>query len=132
MSKLSNLCVNTQANSVSKLLGKGKFQIYTGKQPVSVDEKADKQNILAELVFPDPAFNLAIEGLVETTKLKKEEDAKDTGKATWFRCVSAKGQSIIDGSIGLIGSDADLVLSDVEIKKHAEVSISKFSYCVGK
>ena len=117
MSKLTELCVNAQADAVAKLLGNGKLRIYT---------RSD--TILAELAFA--GFRPASEGMIETVRIKKEKDAKNTGKATKFRCVTNKGDLVLEGSVGKIGSGADFILSDVNIKKHAEVTINKFAYSV--
>ena len=131
MSKLSDMGVNIQAAALSDTLAGGKLKIYSGKMPRDANQKVSSQKLLVTVKFDDPAFSLPVAGKIESKPLEKGE-AVETGEARWFRCETAKGKGIMDGTVGGEGSDADLVLSDTEIKKNAEITINNFVYWIHK
>lgn len=123
--------MNAQANVLAELLNAGYLSIYDGNQPASADEAVTNQKLLARLKFGDPAFKNAVDGTIRATEIKKEPNAKATGKATWSRCYMLDNKtSLLDGSVGT--KNSNLVLKSVEVQKGSEVSVLSFQHTVPK
>jgi hypothetical protein len=61
---------------------------------------------------------------------KSDDNAAGTGEATWFRAYARDGKVVFDGSVGAMGSDADLKLSTTTIRAGAQVALARFIYRV--
>lgn len=118
--RLSSAGASAAAAAACALLDGGYLRIYSGAQPPTVDDSLGAQVLLAELDFGSPAFGGVVDG--RTTAHAEDTDAKATGVASWFRAVEADGLTpVFDGTVGT--DNADVVLTDVEIERHAQVSI---------
>ena len=127
--RLSRLAANTQADAFAVLLNGGYLRIYGGLQPADANEPLGDQPQLAELRFGPIAFGLAADGVIKANAIRSDEDAANTGKATWFRCFRADGITpVLDGSAGASG--CNLVLRSPDIQQHAQVSVSNFTHVV--
>jgi len=136
--KMANAAVNAEANALSEQLNGGYLREYDGIQPVTGNTSISGQALLAELRFGNPAFGSAVNGVITANSITKESDAKDTGKATWYRCYKSNGTTpIMDGSIGvkddpLPGDRYDLEMLSNDIVEHAEVEVTSFKHTVIK
>jgi hypothetical protein len=124
--KLATLSVNAAADAVTARLNGGAVRLYDGLQPATADSAILGPVLLAELVLDTPAFANAIGGVATANPISDEDSALATGTATWFRAVTAGGQAVFDGSVGV--SNADLVLGSVSISMGAIVTIDSFTY----
>jgi len=125
--KTSIAARNAQLNALGALADSGYLRIYAGSQPANPETPASKDLLLAELRMAATAFTAARDGEIKSNRIADEADAKQTGKATWYRLCKSDGRSAIwDGSVGT--ADADLVLDDATIKIHARVSITSLTY----
>lgn len=123
--QLASAAVNAEANAVGALLNGGLLRIYDGTQPANADTAVSTQTLLAELTFGNPAFGAAVGGVATANAIDPEGNAPAGGAATWFRCLSAAGGSVLDGTVGLSG--CDLNLTSIQIQANAEVSVSSFT-----
>jgi len=120
--------VNAAANAVTALLDGGRVQLFDGMQPTSPDlPPSARTQMLAELELGRPAFYAADQGEALAFPIETAR-ARATGSATWFRAIRADGRAVFDGSVGLEGSDADLVLGNTWIPLGSEVAIAQFVY----
>jgi hypothetical protein len=120
--------VNAAANAVTALLDGGRLQIFDGTQPSSPDLPPSARSLLlVELELSRPAFYTAERGAAEAQPIEVAR-ARGTGTATWFRLVRADGQPAFDGSVGLEGSGADLVLASTWIPMGSDVVIEQLIY----
>jgi hypothetical protein len=124
--KRATAAIDAEADAVCALLNGGKLRIYTGAQPGSADAPLNGQTLLAELGFGAPAFAAAVAGMATANAIAKDDDAKASGTAAWFRCVTAGGAPVLDGSVGL--ADCTLNVPSVAFHQHAEISVTSFSY----
>jgi hypothetical protein len=124
--KLATASVNPAAEAVCARLNGGALRIYDGVQPATADAGLVGQRLLAELALDDPAFAAAVEGMAVANPMTEEDSAPATGTATWFRAVTAGGQPVFDGSVGV--ANADLVLGSVSISIGAIVTVDRFTY----
>jgi hypothetical protein len=120
--------VNAAANAVTALLDGGRLQLFDGTQPSSPDLPPSARSLkLVELELARPAFTLADQGTAEAHPIEVAR-AQRTGTATWFRVVRADGHAAFDGSVGLEGSDADLILANTWIPAGSDVVIEQLVY----
>jgi hypothetical protein len=123
MSRLSLEANNARADAVGRLLWGGWLDIYAGEMPVSTDVPITTQQRLATLRFDTPAFEQAVGGLA-FARLLPDKNAHGDGMAAWFRCTRADHTSVVmDGTVGLENSDADIRLERTSIPRGCAVMI---------
>lgn len=98
----------------------GKIQIYNGVRPATGGAAT---TMLAELTFSDPSSPVAAGGVL-TANAITGANALVTDTASWFREVDSNGAFILDGDVGLSGSD--LNLNTVDLVSGVPVSISSY------
>lgn len=131
--KKSNLAVNTEADALSEELDNGYLRLYDGTQAANADTAVGAQVLLAELRFNATASGAGVAGVITFNAFTADASANATGTATWFRALKADGTStIMDGSVGLVGSTSDLELNAVAIVAGAEVSITSWTHTIPK
>lgn len=131
--RLSNVTVNSQADSLARRLDNGFMRIYSGAQPGNADIEVTSQVLLAELRFANPSAPAASSGVLTFTQLTFDAAADATGTASWFRCVSADGSTVVmDGSVGTAGSSSNLELATNQIVQNAQVNVTSFTHTVAK
>lgn len=120
--------VNSQAEALAALANNGYIRIYDGTQPATADTAVSSQVLLAELRLADPAFSDPIAGVMNTTTITPDNDAKATGIASWCRFLAEDETPLFDGSVGLLNSL--LIINSVSIQQHAVVSISNYEHAI--
>jgi hypothetical protein len=129
--KMANAAVNEQADRLATLANGGYLRIYDGAQPATADAALSGQNLLAELVFGNPAFGSSVAGVITANPITAESDAKLTGAASWFCVWKSDGSTPLwTGSAGVSG--CDLNLNSTAIQQHANVSVSSLVHTVSK
>jgi len=129
--KRSNLAASTAADAMAALANAGKLRIYTGAQPATADDAIGAVTLLAELVFANPAFGAAVNGVATANAIASDTTADATGTATWFRVWKSDGVTPIwDGSVG--AAAADLVLNSVAIQAGARVDVTSLTMTESK
>jgi len=129
--KRSNLAASTAADAMAALANAGKLRIYTGAQPATADDAIGAVTLLAELVFANPAFGAAVNGVATANAIASDVTADATGTATWFRVWKSDGVTPIwDGSVG--AAAADLVLNSVAIQAGARVDVTSLTLTESK
>ena len=127
---LSETAVNGIANYLSRRINGGKLRIYNGDQPINADRKITSQILLVEFSpLPDPAFAEATDGKLVSREIEPTR-AIETGKAMWYRILTANNTPLWDGSVG--ESDCDMNISDTNIFAGAEVSLEAWEHLVPK
>jgi hypothetical protein len=126
--QLSTATVNAQADYVSALLNGGYFRVYTADQPKNADISVKTQVLLVELRFAERAAPSAQAGVINFNAITSGI-AKASGKAAWFRALRSDGvTAVMDGSIGGIETDSNLVLNSVSISARSKFSITGFTH----
>jgi hypothetical protein len=125
--KYANSAVNVKCDAMTALLDNGYLRIYDGSQPATANTAISGQVLLAELRYDNPAFGAAVAGVAVSNSLISDNNANNTGTATWFRALQSDGTTpVMDGSVGL--SDADLVLDNVDIVAGAQVGVASHTH----
>ena len=131
--RLATATVNGQANNLAARLSDGYLRIYGGTQPAAADMDAAPCPLLAELRFNAVAAQPAVDGVLTFNPLTTCPSANASGTATWFRALQSDGMvAVMDGSVGLVGDDPNLVLSAVDIEIGGSVGVSDFVHTVAK
>ncbi len=104
------------------------IRIYDGSRP---ETGGAVTNLLAELTMSDPAFAAPMGGVMVAGVIAPDTATNAAGVATWFRVVDSTGAFVLDGSVGLAGSGADMVLDDVNILINQELRLGGFSITEG-
>ena len=123
--KFADSLANARANQITvardAAVTAGKIRIYNGVRP---SKGGTVTTLLAELTFSDPSAAAAAAGVLTTNAITGDPSANATGVATWFREVDGDGVFIMDGDVGLSGSD--LNLNDINIVAGQPVNISSY------
>lgn len=98
-----------------------RLRIFTGAQPASANS-APSGTQLADIPLPDPAFVSGGTG-ANTLNDPGASNATNAGVAGWFRVVDSDGNTVLDGSVGVSGSGADLILSNTNLAVGQPVDI---------
>jgi len=101
--------------------GSGKIRIYDGIRP---SKGGAVTTLLAELTFSNPSAPASVSGVLTANAITGDPSAAATGTATWFREVDSDNVFVMDGDVGLSGSD--LNLNDVNIVIGLPVNISSY------
>ena len=120
--------VIAQMNAVAALLNRGTIQVYTGAQPALNGTLTG--TLLATLTFGASAFASAVaaDGIVTAvSNLITPGTATATGTAGYFALVTSGGATVLTGTVGIEGSDADMIISQVSITAGTAVGCSEFS-----
>jgi|WetSurMetagenome_2_1015567.scaffolds.fasta_scaffold10605_5 hypothetical protein len=100
------------------------IRLYSGSQPASANS-APSGSLLATITCADPAFDSVSAGVAtfDTTPALSTSAAGD-GDIGWFRMITSDGDTVIDGSVGVSGSGADLIVNSVTTTVGLSVSVT--------
>lgn len=71
--------------------------------------------LLAQVNFSDPAFGNADANATATANAISSPNAVNTGTATYARGYDSDGNTVVNFSVGLAGSGADIIMSTLSI-----------------
>jgi hypothetical protein len=98
------------------------LRIYSGSRPATGGAAT---TLLAELTCGSPFAAAASGGELTANSIADDENAAESGTATWFRLVASNGTThVMDGDVG--ESDSDLNLSSTSIVAGGTVSVTSF------
>lgn len=103
--------------------GAGTLKIYDGTRPAT-GAAITSQVLLAELTFSDPCASAPSGGVLTFSAITADASANATGTATWARVADSTGAFVMDLSVGVAGSGADVELFDITITAAATVGVS--------
>lgn len=102
---------NNRLDEITALIdagaGAGLLKIYTGPRPAT-GAAITSEILLATLTFSDPSFPAAAVGIITASAITSDSSADATGNAAWFRILDSDLNFVLDGSIGLSGSDLNV------------------------
>ena len=101
----------------------GKIRIYNGTRPASGGAVT---TLLSELIMSTTSFAPATNSTITANTITDDSSADNTGVASWFRIVDSNNNYVMDGSVGVTGSSADLELPTVNINQGQRISLSSF------
>lgn len=110
------------AAAVTRLADGGAIHIHAGLRPPTADD-APTGPLLAVLSLRSPAFAPPVAGIATAYEPIPETDAPASGRASWFRVVSADGAPVYDGTEGV-----EMTFADPTISLGATVAVTMFTY----
>lgn len=129
---LANRTVTEEAATLNTDFNGAYLHISGGTQPINGD--TGLEDILVSFTLPNPCFTGINGVLVLADPTPLTAIASGTETATWFRIISPPfgSYNLMDGSVGVSGSNCDLILNNTAIQDGATVTISSFTYTVTK
>lgn len=125
--------------AITKQLDGGVFEFWAGQAPQTPDTPITNQTLLAELRFSSPAFQTPVYGegpmpgdIFDSynsmaNPITPDTDANATGTPTFFRCRTAAGRGVIQGSVTTGGGGGgDVVVDFTSITIHGVVALQQF------
>ena len=118
---------NAQLDAITTAVGtSGLIRIYSGTRPAT---GGTPTTLLAQLTCSSAFAPAASGGVLTVNAIGNDVSADATGTASWFRVTTSAGAFVIDGDVGVSGSD--LNLNTVSIVALGPVSITSFTITRG-
>jgi hypothetical protein len=134
--QLAQAALEAEANALADLFRGGWLDLMTGDQPFRGDDPIQNQLVLVSLQFGDPAFKLAVGGVIVTYPNSIIPGiAINTGDSRWFRTFKSNhSTSILDGSVGIQGSGSNCEVPEDNIRIYAgdHISIDVFIHDISR
>lgn len=118
MISLSTDVRNLRLNVLRDKISGGKLCIYGGERPYTGGSAPTK---LVEFSFPDPCASDAEDGMLIFNELQPVE-ATASGKASWARILTSRGQFVADCSVGR--GDGEIQLKTVDLYQGMKVTLT--------
>jgi len=113
--EINDTLANSRADQITTArdagAGSGLIRIYDGVRPA---KGGTATTLLAELTFSDPSSPAASSGVLTASTITGA-NAVATGTATWYREVDSNGVFVLDGDVGVSGSDLNLNTTSIVI-----------------
>lgn len=117
--------IHRALEAVGNMLDGGELRVYAGAAP-ALDEDPVRQ-LLAVNRFTSPAFQVPVARTLLSFPLQPEQRAPGEGEAGFFRCIGRDGVLIQQGTVGKLGSGADLELDRTYIQRGSFFAIETFT-----
>lgn len=123
----------TSLDAVKARFNGGTVRVYGpaepgGPVPGDIDAPLGGAILLAEMVLANPAFGAVTfdgdDAICTSPAAVQDPQANDTGLATVFRLFNAAGELKGHGSVGVPGSDEDMIMTQPNLVENGPVAIS--------
>lgn len=127
---LSVAARNAAINAIAALIdggpGQGKIEFRTGAPPATPAD-ADSGSLLATLLLSDPSFGAASGGSAAAGTVTADLSVDTSGTAGHFRIKDSTGTVVLQGTVGLTSSGADIEFDVVAWAEGGVVAITSLS-----
>ena len=108
----------------------GTIRFYDGVQPA---KGGAATTLLAECEFQNPSFPAPVAGVATANAVTSEASAPAPSPlvATWARIVDRDGAFVMDGTVGLTGSGADVEIDNTTIAPGQTVNVTLVRFTDG-
>ena len=121
---------NNQVGQIQSTVStSGTVVIYTGSEPANC-AASPTGSVLATIVLPSTFLGTPSSGVVNLAG-SWSVAASGTGTAGYFRILDGSAVCHVQGSTGLFGSGADMILNSTSITATQTVSVTTFSVTAG-
>jgi len=122
--KQSFLARDTGLDAKLALLNGGTLQFFAAPKPADANTALSGQTLLASCAFGSPAFAASVDG-VATANAVANGVGLLVGTLGWARGFKAAGVTTVgDFSVGMVGSDADVLLATLGIDTVHAVNVN--------
>tara|TARA_R110000751_G_scaffold93925_3_gene183339 strand:- start:587 stop:1003 length:417 start_codon:yes stop_codon:yes gene_type:complete len=104
----------------------GYIEIRTSPRAAS-PQAAASGTLLASLNFSNPAFQSSVNGVSKANTIADDSSIDATGVAAWFRFYDRDSNSVIDGTITIVGGGGDLEFNNIQFVKEGSAQVHEFS-----
>lgn len=112
-------------NGQAALLNSGFLRLYSGTQPAATTTALTGQTLLSEHTLSATAFASTSTAVATANAIGSDASANASGTATFYRAFASNGTTVHrQGSVGLSGSGAELIMDNTSIVAGGVVSIS--------
>lgn len=108
--------------------GPGKVKLYGGTRAVTKGTLGG--TLLVEPVLGDPAFGASIDGVITANDVTEDEGLA-AGTPTWFVATDSDDNFVFDGTVGIAGSGADLIIGTANVTVGGVVDIINWTISGG-
>lgn len=115
---------NLALNAAYDQCNSGKIKFYSGTAPATADTALSGNTLLAQATFGATAFGAAASGAKTANAITSDTDAAATGTASFARFTKSDGTVVAQGTVGVSGSGADVIIDSVSIVQHTSVGVS--------
>ena len=120
---------NNELDEITALIDVGTsgfLRIYDGTRPATGGATT---TLLSELTLSEISFPAASSGAMTANPIADDASANATGTATWFRLTNSSGAAVVDGDVGVSGSD--LNLNTTSIAENVTVKVTSLVLTAG-
>ena len=128
--KINNAARNAACNAIVDLLdampGGGRIDIRTGAPPAAITD-ASSGTLLGTLIFSQPAFGAAVDGVATSAAITSDTNAAATGTAGYFRCyhdAAADTAAVLEGTAGEAADTPDMTFDESAIVAGGTIAIA--------
>lgn len=132
--RFSAAAANARAAAVTSTLDGGWVLVFDGPRPPGPTSHPDAAcTLLARLQFGVPAFDPPARGRAEARPFRPCL-GEVFGTPTWFRAVTARGEAVLDGTVGPKLRPRDGLVDaydmhvDGDVHEGGEVAVESFAY----
>lgn len=119
---------NSRADATATAIGSaGVLRLYTSPRPANVGTAITTQTLLAELTCGSPFAPAASGGVLTANSITQDSSANNTGTAAWFRLFTSGGTAVVDGDVGVTGSDLNLNTTSIVSGGPVQVTSAVFT-----
>ena len=117
-SRLSQVSASSDAGASGALI-----TIYDGAQP---SKGGTVTNLLAQMVMSADSFQAPSGGSMSANPITDDPSADAQGVSTWFRLTDSDGLFVLDGTVGLTGSGADMTINNTSFEIGLSIEVTSF------
>lgn len=129
--KLANIVIDAQADTLAAMLKDGFIDIYDGTQPDTPETDVGSRKMCVSLQLGSPAFMPASNGMISANPIRSGVSVADANPATWARLYKSDHKTVVmDISVGT--KDANIILPTTHIVRGITVTCSSFLHSVAK
>jgi hypothetical protein len=135
---ISDAAQNAACNGIVDLVDggatNGEIEIRTGSKPADPNDAATG-TLLATVPCNDPAFGNSGASVVGQADLAGTLPLEDptpvaSGTAGWFRAMDSNGNAVFDGTVGVSGSGADMIVNTTTVTAGVPFRITSGSFTI--
>ncbi len=104
---LRNAFLNAIRDAIDAGAGAGRIKIYSGTRPAT-GGAITTQVLLGTVLCSDPCAPNAAAGVLTFNSFTDDEDADNSGTATWARITDSDDNFVTDADVGTSGADINL------------------------
>ncbi len=115
---------NAALDAANALLNGGSIKVYTGTRPATPETALSGNTLLGTLTLNATAFAAASGGGTNINAVTSDASADATGTATWCSFLTSGGTRLIDATVGVAGSGADVILDTTTVVAGKNIAVT--------